>query len=337
MVPRCDDIPDFDLIRRMADEKSSFTEAREAWGRFYVRHHRFLLRVCMSDHKYVLGVEGVKDVVHHSFFKAFDGAKTFNHTEDCPADIQERKSRGWLLQIAENLVRDRFRNQPDVSLLEEGDIEQIPAKSDEEDNSNCVPESERLKLLISGFAILSDIEQTILRATMFWWRADRQHQRMPNTALLELSRQTGKSPENIRQIRLRAADVQALYSNSGPTVVATFGTGVTNPSLFLYEYRGASTSSAMDSSSTKNVSDTSTPSSGSANPTSSVELVFGALYSNPFTETPVAGSGFTLEATSSVSQSVIEDENIYITGPVSANWTYSQTTPSSSATVVTFK
>src|ERR1700733_11809899 len=115
MGPLCDDIPDFELIRRMA-EVVDYAGAREAWGRFYVRHHQFLLRVCMSDHKYVLGVESVKDVVHHAFLKAFDGAKNFNHAEECQVVVQERKLRGWLVQIAENLVRDRFRNQSEVSL-----------------------------------------------------------------------------------------------------------------------------------------------------------------------------------------------------------------------------
>src|SRR5260370_1062084 len=124
MVPPCDDIPDFELIRRMADEQANSAEARHAWGCFYVRHRRFLLRVCMSDHRYVLGIDGVKDVVHNAFFKAFDGAKTFNHEEDCDAIVQERKSRGWLVQIAENLVRDTFRNQPEVCLLDDGEIEQ---------------------------------------------------------------------------------------------------------------------------------------------------------------------------------------------------------------------
>jgi RNA polymerase sigma factor (sigma-70 family) len=213
MVPPCDDIPDFELIRRMADQKSNSVEAREAWGRFYVRHHRFLLRVCMSDHKFVLGVEGVKDVVHQAFFKAFEGAKTFNHGEGCPAVIQERKTRGWLLQITENLVRDRFRNQPEVSLLDDGEIEQLPANKDVETDSTRVPESERLKLLKSGFALLSDIEQTVLRATMFWWRAGQPHQRMPHTALLELSTQIGKSPENIRKIRSRAIQKLGKYVN----------------------------------------------------------------------------------------------------------------------------
>jgi len=126
--------------------------------------------------------------------------------------------------------------------------------------------------------------------------------------------------------------------NSPNTVTTTFGSGgVTNPSLFIYEYRGASTSSSFDASSTQLVSATSSPSSGSANPTSSVELILGALYSNPSTENPATGSGFATETTSSISATYVEDQDLYVTGSVSANWTYSATTPSSSATVVTFK
>jgi RNA polymerase sigma factor (sigma-70 family) len=213
MAPPCDDISDFELIRRMADEKANFAEARDAWGYFYVRHHRFLLRICMSDHKYVLGAEEVKDLVHHAFVKAFDGAKTFNHAEDCPIVVQERKSRGWLIQIAENLVRDRFRNQTEVSLLDDGEIDRLPSTTAGQRDDNPVPESERLKLLKAGFLLLSDVEQSVLRATMFWWQGDQQHQRMPHTALLELSKQIDKSPENIRQIRARAVKKLEKYVN----------------------------------------------------------------------------------------------------------------------------
>src|ERR1700721_3443249 len=101
MAPPFDDISDFELIRRMADERANFAEARDAWGHFYVRHHRFLLRVCMSYHKYVLGAEEVKDVVHQAFFKAFDGAKTFNHAEDCPLFFRDGNSGGGVVERGE--------------------------------------------------------------------------------------------------------------------------------------------------------------------------------------------------------------------------------------------
>ena len=198
----------------MADESASFAEARHAWGCFYLRHYRFLMCVSISDHRYVLGVEGVRDVVQQTLLKAFDRAKTFDHTEDCDALVQERKCRAWLLRITENLVRDSFRNQPDICLLEaDGEIEKLHRTTDVELDDNSVPESKRLKLLKSGFALLSDVEQTVLRATMFYWHPGEQHQRMPHAALLELSSQIGKSPENIRQIRFRAVTKLEKYVN----------------------------------------------------------------------------------------------------------------------------
>jgi DNA-directed RNA polymerase sigma subunit (sigma70/sigma32) len=70
-----------------------------------------------------------------------------------------------------------------------------------------------MELLKSGFALLTDSEQTILRATMFWWQANREHQRMPHAAMEQLARQVGKRPENIRQIRARALKKLVNYVN----------------------------------------------------------------------------------------------------------------------------
>lgn len=125
--------------------------------------------------------------------------------------------------------------------------------------------------------------------------------------------------------------------NSTNTVTAQFGTSVNYPTLFLYEYRGAATSSPFDVSATQNITSTSSPSSGLASPSSGAELLFSVMYSNPATEIPAAGTGFTLETTSSVSATYVEDRNIYVTGPVSADWTYSVTAPDSSVVLATFK
>lgn len=206
MVSPSDDIPDFELIRRMAEQEADFANARDAWGRLYLRHQRFLSRVCMSHYGYFLDVNGVQDLVQDAFLKAFDGAGTFDHAESCETAVQERKCRAWLFRIATNALRDRFRGQRDVSMAQEGEVETPTALADQNPNhtDERVSENERLKLLESGLALLSDTEQTILRATMLWWQGDREHQRMPNEAMQQLSKQTGKSAENIRQIRLRA-------------------------------------------------------------------------------------------------------------------------------------
>lgn len=131
----------------------------------------------------------------------------------------------------------------------------------------------------------------------------------------------------------------AVNSGSAPdTVTASFSPSVTSPSIFIYEYRGAAPSTPFDLATSSIQANTSTPSSGSMSPsTATTELVLGILYSNPSTEIPTAGSGFTLLTTSTVSGTYVEEMNQFLVGPVRANWTYTQTTPSSSAAMVTFK
>src|SRR6266849_5830525 len=124
-------------------------------GCFYVRHHASLLLVCTYDHGYLIGREGVGDIVQNAFLRAFDGATTFDHAEACEAVVQERKARKWLARIAENLVRDRYRGQPEVRLLDDEDLERLGGTTDESPSQTQVPESKRLKLLKSGFALLS--------------------------------------------------------------------------------------------------------------------------------------------------------------------------------------
>lgn len=204
MVPPSDDIPDFELIRRMADRTGAFEQAREAWGLLYVRHHGFLLRVCEADHGYFIDTEIQRDLVNEAFMKAFARAVTFDYDEACQPCAQGRKCRGWLARILENIVRDRFRGQKEVPTMDVKDIESISEAAVDDSGDGAAPESERLRLLKLGFESLSDAEQTILRATMAWWRPGARHQRMPNDAMLQLSKQVNKSPATIRQIRLRS-------------------------------------------------------------------------------------------------------------------------------------
>ncbi|HEX4103911.1 MAG TPA: LamG-like jellyroll fold domain-containing protein [Candidatus Paceibacterota bacterium] len=128
-------------------------------------------------------------------------------------------------------------------------------------------------------------------------------------------------------------------STSAETVTATFGTSVTSPSLFIYEYRGAATSTPFDASSSLTTASTTSISSGSASPTSTEELLFGVGYFNPASGSILPGSGFTLETSSTVSNTYVEDQNAYVTGPEAATWSYSGSSPpttSSSAAIITF-
>ena len=126
--------------------------------------------------------------------------------------------------------------------------------------------------------------------------------------------------------------------NSTNTVTINFsGTGAFSPTLFLYEYRGASTSTSFDAKSAATSSASTTLTSGFANPTSTVELLFGllSLTAAP-TSPPVAGIGFSIESSSSASNAYVEDQDLFVTGPVAAPWTISPAA-TGTAIVVTFK
>lgn len=130
----------------------------------------------------------------------------------------------------------------------------------------------------------------------------------------------------------------ALNAKNGPNAVtASFGGGgALNPSLFLYEYRGAAAASSFDATSTALATGT-VLSSGFANPASGAELVLGALFLSATPPTPpAAGSGFTIESSSSINNTFIEDQDLYVTGPVAATWTISPAA-TSAAIVATFK
>lgn len=132
----------------------------------------------------------------------------------------------------------------------------------------------------------------------------------------------------------------AWNAKSGSNKVSgqySFAGGVT--SLFIFEYRGASTSSPLDVSSTAYQLNLLNPSSGLVSPTSTLELLFGATAPRSTTgEVPSVGPGFMLEASSASPLVFIEDAVRYITEPVEANWQYFRTpAPDSISLIATFK
>ena len=131
----------------------------------------------------------------------------------------------------------------------------------------------------------------------------------------------------------------ALNAKAGAnTTTVTFGPSESYGSVYLYEYRGASTASSFDTWGAQSLA-TSTPSSGLVYPTSTSELLIGFNYNISTNEVPSAGTGYVLETSSTVNnttQVFMEDKNQFISGPVSAGWKYTGT-PSSTSLIATFK
>jgi type II secretory pathway pseudopilin PulG len=123
------------------------------------------------------------------------------------------------------------------------------------------------------------------------------------------------------------------------TTTLTFASGASYASIFLYEYRGAALSGSFDKWAAQVQTSTAMPTSGFVYPTSTAELLLGIDYNANTNEVPSAGSGFTLETSSTVNnttQVFVEDQNQFISGAVAAPWKYTGT-PNSTAMIVTFK
>jgi RNA polymerase sigma factor (sigma-70 family) len=207
-------IDDFKLIRHMAYQEADFEAARDAWGHFYMRHHHAVTRVAIYQYGHFVPAGAIEDFIEDGFIKAFDRAKSFNCEEHCTVDLQQRKVRAWVIRIIQNIVRDSFEGQLEVLFVEAAELDELSGVTEQSNVVSTVPESERLRLLKSGFVLLSEFEKTILLATMAWWRPDETHQRMPHSAMDELAKQIGKSPENIRKIRSRAMKKLETYINN---------------------------------------------------------------------------------------------------------------------------
>ena len=143
------------------------------------------------------------------------------------------------------------------------------------------------------------------------------------------------------------SDIVTLYAAlnvkaGANTTTVTFQSGATSTyaSLFLYEYRGAATSSSFDAWGAQTQANVSTPTSPSVSPTSTVELLFGINdNSMPTTATFSPGTGYALETSSTAgntTQMFVEDQNQDVTSPVSAAWQSSVNT-SSTAMIATFR
>lgn len=82
------------------------------------------------------------------------------------------------------------------------DIERVGDSAGANLDANPWPESQRLMLVRAGFALLSDVEQTVLRATMAWWQSTAptlQHSRQGVTALTETT--SSPVPQTLRMAR----------------------------------------------------------------------------------------------------------------------------------------
>jgi RNA polymerase sigma factor (sigma-70 family) len=208
---------DSELLRLMATPAGGNDTARTAWEEFYRRHFRYLRAVCTRAFLGIVGQAGVPEIVHDTFIRAYQKAGTFRSEDGIGPDGDRRHVRGWLGRISENIVRDRFRDEPDIVFVEEDDLIAKPAQivddplESRDSNRTGEATSPQLQRFETAFSTLSEREQEVLRQTAFWYRSDGQPQRMPNSAMKRITESLNISAANVRQIRARATAKLKVY------------------------------------------------------------------------------------------------------------------------------
>jgi RNA polymerase sigma factor (sigma-70 family) len=192
---------DAELLRIMATGVQGTERVRKAWAEFYTRHHQYILRVCTRSFAGVVGNGRIEEIVHDTFVRAYERAGSYvaDHEED--QAIARRQVRAWMGKISENLVKDYFRREPTVSILDE-DTADVEADNAVDCEQTVL--SNRQQRIEEAFDRLSEREQEVLRSTSLWYKPGEKHQRMPNSVMKNLSESLRVKPSNVRQIRARA-------------------------------------------------------------------------------------------------------------------------------------
>ncbi|PYR95472.1 MAG: hypothetical protein DMF84_00830 [Acidobacteria bacterium] len=190
---------DDELLRIMAGGCHT-PQGLAAWEEFYSRHKAYLYNVLVRARAHQIGDARITDVVQETFIRAYERASTYRADAAAGVDGSRRRARAWLGGIAENIIRDGFRGQPQVVFMEGTELEEKHDQAVEYGGDGLTPELDRFA---AALAKLSAREQEVLRVTSFWYQPGKAQQRLPNAVMNELAASLGTTPANVRQIRAR--------------------------------------------------------------------------------------------------------------------------------------
>lgn len=190
---------DAELLQIMSEKDGEDRLCTLAWGEFYRRHRDYVYGVCLYAFKGIIGEHRVSEVVQDTFVRAYEKAGTFDSRGITGVDDQRLLVRGWLGVISENIVRDSFRGQPEVSFVEDEVLESQELTEDPPGEPSI-----RAQRMESALEALNDREQLVLRTTALWYRPGQSQQRLPNKVMSQLANSLNTTPDNVRQIRARA-------------------------------------------------------------------------------------------------------------------------------------
>lgn len=191
------------LLRLMADATTTAL-ADAAWAEFYVRHKDYLYAVLLRAHGRQMGEARLIEIVQDTFLRAHARAATFQVDETCGPERSRHRVRAWLGVIAENIIRDSFRGEPQVVFMSETDLEAEHDRRSPNRDLGAASASVTMRKFRNALSELTPRDQEVLRVTGMWYQPNQRQQRLPNHVMKQLAADLGTTSENIRQIRLRA-------------------------------------------------------------------------------------------------------------------------------------
>lgn len=210
------DETDADLLQYISWRAEHPSEAEEAFVIFHGRHAGFLFGYCKRQLRGTLPTYySVEDLVGDTFTRILERASTFDAGGEKNRDCLCHLVRAWMLRIARNILADVHRGHPtlettmDPELLEDLAADEPPV------------DSPRTRLAQRAFVeVLDDRQREVILATLHWWKAGDEHQRLPNDVAADLARRFSTTTDNLRKIRasalrkIRAYIVQAETDRS---------------------------------------------------------------------------------------------------------------------------
>lgn len=187
----------------LAQGQDADPAASQALGKLYERHATWLCqRIGRTARVRTLALDdAIQDVVHETFYRAYVGARTFNHDmADDPRRVVALV-RGWLRGIATHVMADMQRRSAPTRVAWHC-LDPRPATSSEQcaEPRHATP---LVKALRAELEKLSPLQRDILAAAELYYQPERTQQRLPSGVAKMIARKHGTSSENVRQVRRR--------------------------------------------------------------------------------------------------------------------------------------
>ncbi len=202
------------MTLRDEDEELAF----RACDILYRRHSPLLLGWCEQKMANLFG-DTAEDFVNATFKKAFDRAETFRCSPGASPEEQEKRVRGWLFRILENLVKDAFKAERREREFRTGQVAvpELPEKEDftfpveEADQDPPIP-SQRI-VLVREFLDneISSDDRDLLQLTERFFDFDKGESAIDADLIKAVCQKMNLTPSGLRSRRNRLVERLRQY------------------------------------------------------------------------------------------------------------------------------